>query len=272
VEYIIRQKIYDSMYWKAECFGLSAERLVDKAVELRAIGGMYGEPQKPTDFICLILKMLQIQPEKAIIVEFIKNDDFKYLRLLGGLVSPRPSREQPGEGRVRVPIPHWHVTYAAQWPSPLTAALLLPAHPLSLHSSTSPPPPPPPRPAPSPPLPSAGAFYLRLVGRAVDIFQYLEPLYNDFRRVRVRGASGGFELTHMDSLVDQMLHGDYLFNIALPRLPSRITMEKLGQLEPRMSVLDEEFDEAALEVGGGGVCGGGGGGVSVCRGGTGRVR
>ena len=38
VEYIARQKIYDSVYWKQDCFGLSAERLVDKAVELREVG------------------------------------------------------------------------------------------------------------------------------------------------------------------------------------------------------------------------------------------
>jgi pre-mRNA-splicing factor 38A len=28
--------------------------------------------------LCLVLKMLQIQPEKDIIVEFIKNEDFKW--------------------------------------------------------------------------------------------------------------------------------------------------------------------------------------------------
>lgn len=28
----------------------------------------------------------------------------------------------------------------------------------------------------------------------------------------------------------------------------RVTLERLSQLEPRLSVLDEEFDEAALEV------------------------
>ena len=28
-----------------------------------------------------------------------------------------------------------------------------------------------------------GAFYLRLVGRALDVYTYLEPLYNDFRKV-----------------------------------------------------------------------------------------
>lgn len=84
VEKITRNKIYASVYWKKDCFGLSAETLVDKAVELKYIGGMIGEPQKPTEFICLILKMLQIQPDKEIIIEFIKNDDYKYVRLLGG--------------------------------------------------------------------------------------------------------------------------------------------------------------------------------------------
>lgn len=37
IEYISRQKIYDSVYWKQECFGLSAERLVDKAVEIKEV-------------------------------------------------------------------------------------------------------------------------------------------------------------------------------------------------------------------------------------------
>lgn len=37
IEYISRQKIYDSLYWKQECFGLSAEKLVDKAVELKEV-------------------------------------------------------------------------------------------------------------------------------------------------------------------------------------------------------------------------------------------
>jgi pre-mRNA-splicing factor 38A len=84
VEKITRNKIYASVYWKKDCFGLSAETLVDKAVELKYVGGMIGEPQKPTEFICLLLKMLQIQPDKEIIIEFIKNDDYKYVRLLGG--------------------------------------------------------------------------------------------------------------------------------------------------------------------------------------------
>lgn len=33
--------------------------------------------------MCLVLKMLQLQPEKEIVIEFIKNEDFKYVRILG---------------------------------------------------------------------------------------------------------------------------------------------------------------------------------------------
>ena len=29
-----------------------------------------------------------------------------------------------------------------------------------------------------------GAFYLRLTGTAIDCYNYLEPLYNDYRKVR----------------------------------------------------------------------------------------
>lgn len=37
VEKIIRSRIYDSKYWKEECFALTAELLVDKAMELRYV-------------------------------------------------------------------------------------------------------------------------------------------------------------------------------------------------------------------------------------------
>jgi pre-mRNA-splicing factor 38A len=86
-------------------------------VILDGVGGAYGGSLKPTKFICLVLKMLQLQPEKDIVIEFIKNWDYKYVRLLG-------------------------------------------------------------------------AFYLRLIGSPVDIHEYLEPLYNDFRKVRVRQRDG----------------------------------------------------------------------------------
>ena len=91
-----------------------AELVVDKAMELRFVGGVYAGNIKPAPFLCLVLKMLQIQPEKDIIIEFIKNEDFKYVRALG-------------------------------------------------------------------------AFYLRLTGSSMDCYKYLEPLLNDYRKIRHQG-------------------------------------------------------------------------------------
>jgi len=66
-----------------------------------------------------------------------------------------------------------------------------------------------------------GAFYMRLVGRPVEVYNYLEPLYNDPRKVRMQNQDGSYSLSHVDEVIDQMLHQDYLFDIALPRLPHR---------------------------------------------------
>ena len=93
IEKIIRSRIYDCRYWKEDCFALTgkismltnsiaglsrlAELVVDKAVELKYIGGVSGGNIRPTPFVCLILKMLQICPGKDIIVEFIRNEEFK---------------------------------------------------------------------------------------------------------------------------------------------------------------------------------------------------
>ena len=77
VEKILRTKIYQHTYWKEQCFGLTAETLVDKAMELDHLGGTHGGTRKPTPFMCLVMKMLQIQPDKEIVVEFIKNPEYK---------------------------------------------------------------------------------------------------------------------------------------------------------------------------------------------------
>lgn len=57
----------------------AAELMVDKAMELRYIGGIYGGNIKVTPFLCLVLKLLQIQPEKDIVVEFISQQDCKFV-------------------------------------------------------------------------------------------------------------------------------------------------------------------------------------------------
>ena len=45
-----------------------------------------------------------------------------------------------------------------------------------------------------------GAFYLRLIGTPKEIYEYLEPLYHDFRKVRQINPDGTYSLLHMDEV------------------------------------------------------------------------
>jgi len=164
-----RLKIYASLFWKEFCFGLTAETLVDRAMGLQYVGGTYGGNTKPTKFLCLVLKMLQLQPEKEIIIEFIKNEDYKYVRILG-------------------------------------------------------------------------AFYLRLVGKPADIYKYLELLYNDYRKIRVR-AKQGWEVIRVDEFIDELLTSDYSCDIALPRLPKRWHLEDAQMILARVSLAGQDLED-----------------------------
>jgi pre-mRNA-splicing factor 38A len=174
IEKIIRLRIYDSPYWKEDCFALTGELLVDKAMGLNYVGGVYGGNIKPTPFLCLILKMLQIQPHKDIVVEFIKNQEYKYVRALG-------------------------------------------------------------------------AFYLRITGTAVECYNYLEPLYNDYRKLRRRLRNGDFDLVHMDEFIDELLHMDRSCDVIMPRIQKRYVLEQNEKLEPRVSALEEDLSDIEEE-------------------------
>ncbi|KAJ5099736.1 hypothetical protein N7532_006737 [Penicillium argentinense] len=99
-EKAVRDRITDSYYWKEQCFGLNAATLCDRAVELTSIGGTYGVSEKPAPFLCLAFKLLQLNPERSVILEYLnftdpgsdnededdgvvkERGDFKYLRAL----------------------------------------------------------------------------------------------------------------------------------------------------------------------------------------------
>jgi len=162
VETVIRNRIYESGYWKEHCFALTAESIIDKALELHCIGGVYGN-QRPTEFLCLVLKLLQIQPEKEILVEYLQADEFKYLRALA-------------------------------------------------------------------------AMYIRMTFRAVDVYEILEPLLKDYRKLRNRDMRG-YSLTFMDEFVDQLLAEERVCDIILPRLTKRQVLEENGDIGPRKSRL-----------------------------------
>ena len=81
-----------------------------------------------------------------------------------------------------------------------------------------------------------GAFYLRLVGKSVEIYTYLEPLYNDYRKLNIRTLAGGWEQTTMDAFVEQLLTSEMVCDIAMPFLQKRLLLERAGSLTVRCLV------------------------------------
>lgn len=168
IEKIIRTRIHESRYWKEHCTLLNSALVLEKAVDdLRYIGGVYSGGIKPTPFLCLVLKLLQIQPTKEIIQLYLDQKDFKYLRALG-------------------------------------------------------------------------AFYLRLVGNSIEIYTKLEPLLNDYRKLRIVDRMKKFSVIHMDEFIDNLLQEESVFDVILPRLTKRIVLEQNGDIEPYKSELEEQ--------------------------------
>ena len=93
-----------------------------------------------------------------------------------------------------------------------------------------------------------GALYLRIVGTSVECYKYLEPLYNDYRKIKYKNRQGSknannafynlftnccyylfiylfiyleFELSHVDEFVDSLLREDRVCDVILPRLQVR---------------------------------------------------
>ncbi|CAK9164010.1 unnamed protein product [Ilex paraguariensis] len=129
------------------------------------LGGTFGGNRKPTPFMCQVMKMLQIQPEKDIVVEFIKNEDYKSV-----CVNCRFFQE------------------IFVFSSIYRYVRML------------------------------GAFYLHLTGIDSDVYRYLESVYNDYRKLSVVSYA-------------YILH------------TSRWTLEAIGSLEPRLSALEDDFEE-----------------------------
>lgn len=169
LDQILRNKIFNCQYYKAHCFALDAESLVDRAVELTHVGGTYGGMQKPTPFLCLTLKLLQIQPEREVVLEYLRQAEFKYLTALG-------------------------------------------------------------------------ALYVRLTYPAKDVYTLLEPLYNDFRKLRSRKSDGTTEITHMDEFADSLLRSEVVCSTVLPLLPRRQLLEETQHLPVRVSALQDEIE------------------------------
>ncbi|GLE03696.1 hypothetical protein PINS_up012598 [Pythium insidiosum] len=89
--------------------------------------------------------------------------------------------------------------------------------------------------------PVLGRRVSALVGKSLDIYRLLEPMYSDYRKIRKRNVIG-WEITHVDEIIDSLLTEEFYMDLALPRLVDREYFEKNGQLPPRRSVLEDELE------------------------------
>lgn len=169
IEKIVRERIQDSIYWKLNCFGIDSLRFVEKASDLQVIASG-NQANQPSHFQCLLLKLLQIQPNKEIMLEFLNQKYFKYLSCIA-------------------------------------------------------------------------MFYIRLCYKSKEVYELLEPFYNDYRKIRFK-ASGAQEvqLYHIDELVHNILHNDRVCGLILPRLVNRVVLEDNEQLLPRVSELHSDSE------------------------------
>ena len=90
--------------------------------------------------------------------------------------------------------------------------------------------------------------------RPVDVYEVLEPLLKDYRKLRYRNqceyssfvatqpivkllSSAGYHLTYIDEFVDELLNEERVCDLILPRIPKRDVLEENGELAPRQSRL-----------------------------------
>lgn len=181
-----------------------AASIIDKAIELRYIGGVYGN-QRPTEFLCLLLKLLQIQPEKEILLEYMQAEEFK--------------------------------SASSIHQCPTTDFIYIHRY-----------------------LRALAVMYIRMTFRAVDVYELLEPLLKDYRKLRTRHMgkvepfwsssltetrSGGYSLTFIDEFASELLTEDRVCDIILPRLQKRQILEENGQIGPRKSRLLSAMDDGS---------------------------
>ena len=53
------------------------------------------------------------------------------------------------------------------------------------------------------------------------VYAKLDPVFSDFRRMRIRESSGELEYVYMDVFVDSLLREESYFDVKLPYLKPR---------------------------------------------------
>ncbi|KAF2674426.1 PRP38-domain-containing protein [Microthyrium microscopicum] len=150
IEKAVRDRITSSLYWLEQCYGLNAATLCDRAAELTAVGGTYGGVGKPTPFLCLAFKMLQLVPERDVILAYLNWRDDEYEK-----------EEEDGEEVKKEEKETGDVVNGSNG-----------------------------RDGEFKYLRALAAFYIRLTWEPVEIYKTLEPLLADMRKLKRRTREG----------------------------------------------------------------------------------
>jgi pre-mRNA-splicing factor 38A len=205
-----RERVVKSLYWNERCWGLNEASLCDRAAELTCVGGTYGVGGRPAPFLCLAFKMCQLVPDREVVLEYLNWEDRaddEEEEEEGEKERENGDRKQEDEDEEDVPMGRGG------------------------HFKY---------------LRALAAFYIRLAWEPADIFTTLEPLLGDYRKLR-RRVGDGFALTYVDAFVDDLLTKERVCSTSLWRLPSRLMLEGLDLLQPRVSPLPEREIEEAEE-------------------------
>mmetsp|Transcript_24380 Transcript_24380/g.24107 ORF Transcript_24380/g.24107 Transcript_24380/m.24107 type:complete len:129 (-) Transcript_24380:52-438(-) len=90
---------------------------------------------------------------------------------------------------------------------------------------------------------------MRLIGKPKEVYETLEPVYNDYRKILIRNSDSTLSVSHMDEFIEDLLSKEIVFDLVLPHLPKRHMLEELGILNQRKSALDNElqFEENVVQ-------------------------
>lgn len=125
-------------------------------------------------------------------------------------------------------------------------------------------------------------MYVRLTFKPIEVYEVLEPMLNDYRKLRYRHQSevvsarqlhkyadnffspllsgGSYTILHMDEFVDELLTQERACELILPRMTKREVLEETEGLAPRLSKLEDVLlnGKSALNGGRGNANGQGG--------------
>ncbi|KAF9737669.1 pre-mRNA-splicing factor 38a [Paraphaeosphaeria minitans] len=223
IEKAMRERIIESMYWKEQLFAVNEAMICDRVVALTHVGGSVNN--RPTPFICILLKLLSLVPSEEIVLEMLNYEEEEDGEKEEEDEEKDDKEDEGREAQSADPDlekepKNGDIDDIEKEKAGKKGAFKY--------------------------LRALAAFYVRLTMEPVQVYKTLEPLLLDRRKLKYR-KQAGFTLTHIDEFVDNLLTQPRLCGTSLPALPPRSVLEDLDLLDPRESPLADEVEDMDLD-------------------------